>query len=287
MSETLNPAEDRRPVLLIVVGRQRVGKTTLLNTVVQFVRSHGGDVVVWNTDMLNRSYSLSMFHADVLEPPSADTEDVKAWLEERFMHLAEHRYDAVLDVGGGDTPLARLVEEVPIVRTLERRGVRVVLVHVVGPEMSDLDYLARFLTDSLLAPEATLVVLNNGLVLTGRSAGSAFAKVSAHPALVDAAGNGALVVLMPKLSCMSQVTDRGLTFAEAMDGAERPDHPPLSFFDQERVAVWWEKELPSFFAKIPPLWLPAMPGFASVETDARPPALVARGGKKRGKASDA
>lgn len=261
MSNATSPAEDRRPILIIVVGRQRVGKTTLLNTTVQFLRAHGGEVVVWNADKLNRTYSLSNFSQDVLEPPSADSEDVKAWLEERFTHLAEHRYDAVLDIGGGDTPLARLVEEVPIVRTLERRGIRVLLVHVVGPEMADLDYLERFLADSLLAPEATLIVLNDGLVLTGRSAEFAFANIRQHDALIDAALNGAKVVLMPKLSCMSQVTDRGLTFADAMNGVNKPGVPPLSFFDQERVAVWWERDLPTFFASIPSLWLPAMPGF--------------------------
>lgn len=286
MAVTLTPAGDRRPLLIFVVGRQRVGKTTLLNTVVQFVRAHGGDMAVWNADMLNRSYSLSMFHTGVLEPPSADTEDVKAWLEGRFMHLAEHRYDAVLDVGGGETPLARLVEEVPIVHTLERRGVRLVLVHVLGPEMADLDYLERFLAGDLLAPEATLVVLNNGLVLTGRSANFAFAKVSEHPALVDALKGGGEMVLMPKLSCMSAVTDRGMTFAEAMtDGFVKPGHPPLSFFDVERVALWWERELPKFFGQIPELWLPAMPGFVRPGA-AEQTAAPARGSRKR-EATDA
>lgn len=281
MSDTVNPAADRRPVLIIVVGRQRVGKTTLLNTTVQFLRAHGGEVVVWNADKLNRTYSLSMFHRDVLEPPSADSEDVKAWLEDRFTHLVQHRYDAVLDIGGGDTPLARLVQEVPIVRTLERRGIRVLLVHVVGPEMADLDYLERFLAGSLLAPEATLIVLNDGLVLTGRSANFAFANVKQHPALADAVENGAEVVLMPKLACMSQVTDRGLTFAEAMDGVNKPGVPPLSFFDQERVATWWENDLPAFFGSIPPLWLPAMPGFVSSEAVRAEDAGPARGSKKR------
>ena len=261
MSETPSPVEDRRPVLMIVVGRQRVGKTTFLNTAVQFLRAHGGEVVVWNADKLNRTYSLSNFSDDVLEPSSADAEDVKAWLEDCFAHLAQHRYDAVLDIGGGDTPLARLVEEVPIVRTMERRGIRVLLVHVLGPEMADLDYLERFLTESLLAPEATLIVLNDGLVLTGRSAHFAFAGVKQHPALIDAVLGGAKVVLMPKLSCMSQVTDRVLTFTDAMNGVDKPGAAPLSFFDQERVAVWWERDLPAFFASIPELWLPEMPRF--------------------------
>lgn len=104
MSDITSPATDRRPIVMIVVGRQRVGKTTVLNTTIQFLRMHGGEVVVWNADKLNRTYSLSMFHPDALEPPSADPEDVKAWLEGRFTHLVEHRYGAALDIGGGDTP---------------------------------------------------------------------------------------------------------------------------------------------------------------------------------------
>lgn len=261
MSEIVTPADDRHPVVIVIVGRQRVGKTTVANTAVQFLRAHGGEVVVWNADKLNHTYSLSIFHRDALEPPSVDPEDVKAWLEDRFTHLIQHRYDAVLDIGGGDTPLARLVHEVPIVRTLERRGIRVLLVHVVGPELADLDYLERFLAENLFTAEATLIVLNDGLVLTGRSANFAFTSVKQHAAFLNAVQHGAEVVLMPKLACMSQVTDRGLTFAEAMNGVNKKGAAPLSFFDQERVATWWENELPLFFMSIPPLWLPAMPGF--------------------------
>ena len=281
MSDILIPAEDRRPVAVVIVGRQRVGKTTVANTTVQFLRAHGGEVVVWNADKLNRTYSLSIFHKDALEPPSVDPEDVKAWLEERFTHLIQHRYDAVLDIGGGDTPLARLVEEVPIVRTLERRGIRVVLVHVVGPELADLDYLERFLAENLFTAEATLIVLNDGLVLTGRSAGFAFASVKQHPAFLNAVQDGAEIVLMPKLACMSQVTDRGLTFAEAMNGVNKPGAAPLSFFDQERVATWWENELPLFFMSIPPLWLPAMPRFNAPSTAVSETIAPVQGGKKR------
>lgn len=274
MLDAVNPIADRRPLLIIVVGRQRVGKTSLLNTTVQFVRSNGGELVVWNADRMNRTYSLSIFHPDALEPSSSEPEDGKKWLEERFAHQVKHRYDAVLDIGGGTTPLSQLVEEVPIVRALERLGVRVLVIHVIGAEMADLDYLERFLADDLLAPEATMIVLNDGLVLTGRSADSAFENVRKHPAIQGAMAAGAQVRLFPKLSCMSQVTDRHLTFADAMNGVNKPGMPPLSFFDQERVSVWWERELPKFFGSVPPLWLPEMPGFmrpSAQHADTAPP----------------
>lgn len=285
MSEVTNSSEVRQPVVTVVVGRQRVGKTSFLNTTVQFLRAHGGEVVVWNADMLNRTYSLSMFSDGVLEPSGADPGDVKAWLEDRFLHLAEHRYDAVLDIGGGDTPLSKLVEEVPIVSALEQHGIRMLLVHVLGPDMADLDYLERFMAENLLTSEATLIVLNDGLVITGRSANFAFAAVREHPVVLEALEHGAKLVLMPRLSCMAQVTDRQLNFADAMNGVNAPGTASLSFFDQARVAVWWNRDLPKFYSSIPALWLPAMPGFVRTPAAAPGGAAPASSSKKRGAAN--
>ena len=256
MSKKPQSGKNRRPVLLVVVGRQRVGKTTVMNAIIQHLQEQGAEMVIWNADLLNVTYNLTLFHPDVIEPPSADFEDVKAWLEERIQDQIDGQYDAVLDVGGGETPLSRLVQEIPIVQTLERQGIRVVLAHVIGPEQADVDYLKHFTTHELFAPEATLIVLNAGLVLSGRSAGHAFAAINRHPVVLEALSHGAEVVMMPQLSCMSQVTDRGLTFAEAGEGVTKGDHPRLSFFDQERVAIWWSKAVPKFIASIPPLWLP-------------------------------
>ena len=118
--ETLN--DDRKPVLMIVVGRQRVGKTTFLNALAQYLRSHGASFQIWDADKMNATNNMSLFHREALQPTSVDPEDVKAWLEQRFTDLVERRFDAMLDVGGGDTPLARLVAEVPIATDPRGRG---------------------------------------------------------------------------------------------------------------------------------------------------------------------
>jgi len=171
---------DRKPVLMIVVGRQRVGKTTFLNGLSQYLRGHGATFEIWDADKVNASHNLSGFHEAALQPVSTEPADVKAWLEERFTDLMERRFDAVLDVGGGETPLARLVVEVPIATALEGEGVRVVVAHVIGPEVADLDYLDRFEQNDLFAPEATLIVMNSGLVMSGRSVDYAFQSVNRH-----------------------------------------------------------------------------------------------------------
>jgi len=252
-------SKERLPVLFMAVGRQRVGKTVLLNTMIQYVREHAGRVEIWNADTMNASHSLSLFHADARGPGMDKSEDVKTWLEGRFLDMAEHRYDAVLDVGGGDTPLARLVEELPIAQSLEAEGIRVVLAHVLGPETADLDYLANFLADERFAPDATLLVMNEGLVLTGRSPELAFADVMKHPAFKAAIEKGAQAVRFPRLACMAEVTDRGLTFVEAMNGGSKNGKSGLNIFDKQRVRRWWTFEVRPFFQDaVPSLWLPEM-----------------------------
>jgi len=252
--EKLN--RDCKPVLMIVVGRQRVGKTTFLNALAQYLRGHGASFEIWDADKMNATNNMSLFHREALQPPSAEPEDVKAWLEERFTDLVNRRFDAMLDVGGGDTPLARLVAEVPIVPTLEDEGVRVVVVHVVGPDLADLDYLDRFEQDDLFAPEATLIVMNGGLVLSGRAVGFAFQQINDHDTIARSLAKGARIVEMPRLACMGAVTDRGLTFMDAMNGKAGSDGRNLALLDRPRVRKWWTKEVPEMFGRIPAEWLP-------------------------------
>jgi hypothetical protein len=243
---------------MIVVGRQRVGKTSFLNALAQYLRKRGAEFEVWDADQMNATHNMSVFHAQASRPPSTDPEDVKAWLEQRFIEIAEQRFNAMLDVGGGDTPLSRLVEDVPVATTLEELGVRVVVVHVLGPDVADLDYLDRFERNDLFAPEAVLIVENGGLVLTGRSQEFAFASLNEHASMSRVIRKGARVLVMPRLPCMSEVTDRGLAFADAMNGKAGTDGKSISVFDRARVRKWWTAEVPEMFARIPADWLPEM-----------------------------
>src|SRR5271165_4862737 len=172
--ETLK--RDRKPVLMIVVGRQRVGKTTFLNALAQYLRGEGASFEIWDADKMNATNNMSLFHREALQPTSVDPEDVKAWLEQQFTDLVE-----------------RLVAEVPIAPTLEDEGVRVVVVHVVGPDLADLDYLDRFEQDDLFAPEATLIVMNGGLVLSGRSLDFAFQQINDHDTITRSLTRGARI----------------------------------------------------------------------------------------------
>ncbi|KAF2174337.1 hypothetical protein K469DRAFT_695104 [Zopfia rhizophila CBS 207.26] len=162
------------PVTIVAVGRQRVGKTTLLNATAQYYRKRGANLQVWNADHQNTTNNLTAFHGDAVSAPSGSMSDVVDWLEERIRDQTRHRYDVILDVGGGETALNRLVQELRLVEALERRKIRVVGVHLLGPDPADLDYLRRFMESRTFMPKATLMVMNEGLITSGNSSAVAF-----------------------------------------------------------------------------------------------------------------
>jgi hypothetical protein len=268
-----NEKDDRMPdgqdfktlpqwVLWVAVGRQRVGKTTLLNTAIQYFRAHGSSIEIWNADQQNRTHSLSTFFPDALVPPGGGLMDNRMWIEQRLVDQSQRGYHAVLDAGGGATGFSNLIEDVPILDILKASNIHVVAVYNLGTEQADLDFMTQCAESGLFVPERTVIVLNAGLVLSGRSAANAFAPIMEHDALKAATRGGAKVVMMPALSCMSEVTDRGLTFAEAASGIVRPGQTPMSLFDPVRVREWWTKKVPQFFGQFPPEWLPMTPQVA-------------------------
>lgn len=254
--------------LWAALGRQRVGKTAVLNTAAQYFLGLGCEIDVWNADQQNRTHSLSTFFPDAATPPIGSLADGKQWIEDRLAEQVRTRRHAVLDAGGGLTGFSALVDEIPLVGALGEQGIEVVGLFCVGPEQADLDYLEHFSDQGLFLPKATLIVLNEGLVLSGRSATAAFAAIKQNRAFKAALTGGAKVIMFPNLSCMSQVTDRGLTFAEAAAGAAKPGQEPLSFFDQARVNRWWTRDIPGFFGQFPPEWLPTstLPAQAGVSS---------------------
>lgn len=154
-------------VLVVVAGRQRVGKTTVANALVQYFGGLGCRFEVWNADQQNRSHSLSSFFPDALTPPEGGMVDGRIWLEQRLKDLTRRRSNAVLDPGGGWTSFAALVNEIPLVAALDVEGIRVVALFCVGAERADLDYLEHYAEADLFMPASTMIVMNAGLVPVG------------------------------------------------------------------------------------------------------------------------
>lgn len=260
---TPNPT-DRAPVLFTAIGRQRVGKTALLNVMAQVYGEAGAELDIWNVDLLNRSHSISGFFDHAVSPPSGGLEDQREWLQARILEQVHSRRDAILDVGGGWTALHQLIDQMRIVDVLERRGINLTVAYLLGTEAADLDYLAQFQDKGNFMPPQTILVLNEGLVTTGREAHTAFRQILTHPVVLRATEEGAQVAFMPALGCMAAVTDRKMSFRDFADDKQVPGFPETSFFDQELVALWLEREMPRFLEEIPANWLPRLPEGRSI-----------------------
>jgi len=260
---------ERQPVTGFVCGRGRVGETVLANTLVQFCRQHGARLEVWNSDRQNETHSLNVFHADASQPATDDPEEKRLWFEGNLDRQVRGRFDAVMDMAGGDPMVRYLGRDIQLVRTMERRGVRSVAWHVLGPDAADLDYLRFSMEGGLFMPAATLLVINTGLVGGGRAVEKAFDDVCSHPVVIEAVEQGAKLVWFPKLICMSVVSEQGLSFDEAMRGTTKPGYASMSFTDEARVEIFWKDHVPAFFAEIPPDWLPSMPGWRAASLSLR------------------
>lgn len=251
--------DKHNPILFTAIGRQRVGKTALLNTLAQVYRDAGAEFDVWNLDMMNESHSMSNFHPGAISPPSASLEDQQTWLQNCIREQVRSQRDAVLDVGGGWTALHKLVDQTRLVDVLGRRGINLTVAYLLGPETADLDYLAQFQRKGNFLPPQTLLVLNEGLVSGGRAPQVAFQPTLEHPVVKRAIDQGARVVFMPALGCLSAVTDRKMSYRDFADDKQAPGFLETSFFDQELVALWLEREMPAFFQEIPTRWMPRLP----------------------------
>ena len=95
----------------LLIGRGNTGKTTLIRYLAETV--FGGDGRVLLADMDRTNATLSSYFADVQRPPDADEATVAKWLERLLTFVMTNKISALIDLGGGDTTLRRLVTEIP------------------------------------------------------------------------------------------------------------------------------------------------------------------------------
>ena len=125
-----------------MIGRGGVGKTTLLRWAAERADQADARMVVAAADPLNRS--LRLYRDNVVEPPSNDPAATADWTQALLLRCMELGASALLDLGGGDTSLHRLLQTVPdLAAVLHDGGLEAVAVHVVGANPHDLVPLAE------------------------------------------------------------------------------------------------------------------------------------------------
>jgi hypothetical protein len=234
-----------QPKLWFAIGPGRSGKTTLLRWVSEISASRGVYPITAAADPQNRS--LKDYIENVAEPPTNDATATARWLEALLRHVMDQKGEkpsALIDLGGGDTSLQKLLTAVPtLADDLQQAGVAPVAVYALGPRLDDLASLASF--EALgFRPAATVLLRNEGLSDPMTDREESFARIVRHGAYRAAVARGAVELWMPRLDAAvaQEIEAKRLGFVQARD-AISPDGrkvAPLGGFDRSRVRTWLE-----------------------------------------------
>jgi len=235
------------------IGRGKTGKTTAIRWSAESALLAGTALLMADMDPTNDTFS--QYVANVARPPEAsDPALALKWLDKLLQHALDHGLSVLVDLGGGDTTLRRLVSQLPdLVQLIEAQGFAMVLFYTVGPQEEDLSPLATM--ESLdFRPTATAVVLNEAMAEVGDPPLNAFARILRHSVFLAAVKRGAVPIWMPRLLPAQQVEIRRLQFRDAAAGETGQGKTPLGPFDRSRVLSWLQA-MDASFAGIK-TWLP-------------------------------
>jgi hypothetical protein len=253
-----SPAPDLtgKPKLWFVSGPGRSGKTTYLRWVAEQASNRGGDYALAAMDPANRS--LKNYVEDVAEPPTNDAAAVTKWLEGLVEQVLREKITTLVDCGGGDTALYRLVSAVPsLADDILTAGVAPVAIYLLGPRTDDLAVLTTF-ERAGFQPAATALVLNVGLADPTVEREASFSRVRRHSTYRAAIERGAIELWMPWLdrAVVGDIEAKRVSFVQARDAVspEGRTVAPLGPFNRARVRLW----LDGMAAEMAPIrtWLP-------------------------------
>lgn len=228
------------PKALFVMGPGRSGKTTLLRYILEEARPGKPAPIAAALDPQNRS--LTSFVNEVAQPDTTDPVGVARWAEELLGFVMAEKQSALLDMGGGDLSMGKLLEDVPdLAGSLEESGVQPVALYTLSPRVDDLGVLAGYEAQGF-QPKATALILNAGLADPTMPREDAFARVLRHSAFRAAVERGAVPIWMPRLDAgvAAEIEGKRLRFGQARDGQAPTDQPGaiLGPFDRSRVRKW-------------------------------------------------
>ena len=251
-----------KPKLLMAFGSGGSGKSTLLRWVAERSIATGSTAKLVAIDPGERSLMNYFPPGAVYEPvtadnvPTHDAAQVATWLKAFFGALVKQQVSGLIDTGGGDTAVEKVLQDMPrLVDDLAAEGIATVAVYMFAPRTDDVGPLAT-LTGAGFSPAATALVINEGAVRpSDGDPALAFREIKRHSVYRAALDRGAVELHMPVLSIAKKISDRSLQFGQARDGVapEGKKVVPLGWSDRAVLRSWLTR-MDDAFAPIVSWW---------------------------------
>ena len=238
------------PWWLIRGGRGRVGGSTFLDFVVQWSRHRGRRVKPLDGDLRSRTLSALYPQTDASgapvqdgadAPPSEDLVAMKAWFGGELDQSVGEDVCRVVDFGGGDRVMQEYGSDLKIGEFSQRFSLGLIWAFVLGPDPEDLQHVVQVLRSGHMTGGRVLLVLNEGVIRQGQTTTGVFDATSADTEYKALLRDGAQTFVMPRLTCMDLLRERGLGFYEAAAGKMDRDGKRAAPTLQHMTGKWLER----------------------------------------------
>lgn len=233
--------------LVVRRGRGRTGGSTGLDLWVQRARRGGRRIKPLDGDLRSRTLATLYPPADANgrpvqdgagSPRSEEMADMRDWLSAELDTMVAHGTSAVLDLGGGDRVVQEYVRELEVREFCDDHGIRLVEAFFLGPDLEDFRHVLQIVQSGDLRANATMLVLNEGVIRQGQTTEGVFDGLTAQPDFEQLVLAGVRPVFMRRLSCMSVLRERGLGFYDAVEGKPDRSGTPASPTLRHMVKTW-------------------------------------------------
>jgi hypothetical protein len=256
------PAETRKTRGITVAmrhGRGRAGGSTFLDLLVQLGRAEGRSVLVGDGD--RRNPTLAGLYppgtdGGATQPPTDETPDVKQWLTDSIEEALNIQSSIVIDLGGGDRVMQEYGHDLALVEFCAAQGANPLGLFFAGPELDDFEHVLAIWRAGYFRPRRSVLVFNEYLVPQGRTPQGAFNRIMEQPGYTEMTDGGMRPIFLPRLPCMEEMRNAGLSFVDAAAGKPGASGKPLGPVRQFMVKQWISKIRGEFERIKATEWLP-------------------------------
>ncbi len=249
--------------LVVREGRGRLGGTTFLDLLIQRAREQGRRVKPLDGDLKSRTLSALYPVTDANgvpvrdgagTPPGDNILQLKEWIQSELNAMIEDRVSRVLDLSGGDRVMQELVADLKLTGFCREFHIGLTNVVMFGPDLEDFHHAMDRIRSRDSRGERLIMVLNEGVIRVGQTPEGAFDGITSHPDFEATLEEGAEFMILPRLSCMQVLRERGISFYDAALGRPGRSGSKVPPTVQHMTKVW----LASFEAAMNPMaeWLP-------------------------------